>query len=100
MLGSGVFGNLPPEDIRPEPGQSRGVGAVNRDCDQRIAHVGIPLPPGLDGGTAAVGGDDRPGDVAGLGRGEEGDDPGDLAGLGGPGQQGRGAEGLDAGELV
>jgi hypothetical protein len=59
---------------------------------------GVPAgQPGSDGGAAAVGaaavgGDDRAGDVAGLGRGEEGD----LAGLGGPGQQGRGAEGLDA----
>jgi hypothetical protein len=34
VLGSGVFGNLPPEDIGPEPGQSRGVGAVNRDGEQ------------------------------------------------------------------
>src|SRR5580700_6528536 len=52
--------------------------------------------PGSDGGAAAVGGDDRAGDVAGFRGGEEGDDPGDLAGLGGPGQQGRGAEGRDA----
>ena len=37
VLRSGVFGNLPPEDIGPEPGQGRGVGAVNRDCEQRIA---------------------------------------------------------------
>ena len=53
-------------------------------------------PPGSDGSSAAVGGDDRAGDVAGFGRGKEGDHAGDLAGLGGPGQQGRGAEGLDA----
>src|SRR5689334_10097713 len=52
--------------------------------------------PRSDGGTAAVGGDDRAGDVAGLGRGEKGDHAGDLVGLGGPGRQGCGAEGLDA----
>src|SRR5579859_6649582 len=39
MLGSGVFGNLPAEDIGPEPGQSQGVGAVKGDSDQRIAHL-------------------------------------------------------------
>ncbi len=39
--------------------------------------------PESDGGAAAVGGEDRAGDVAGLGRGEEGDDLGDLARLGG-----------------
>ena len=54
-------------------------------------------PPGSDGGTATVSGDDRAGDVAGLGRGEEGDHAGDLVGLGGPAQQGRGAECLGAG---
>src|SRR5690348_6283179 len=53
-------------------------------------------PPGSDGGAAAVGGDDRAGDVAGLRGREEGDDFGDLGGLGGPGEQGGGAESLDA----
>jgi hypothetical protein len=53
--------------------------------------------PGSDGGPAAVSGDDRAGDIAGLRGGEEGDHGGDLAGLGGPGQQSRGAECLDAG---
>jgi len=53
----------------------------------------FPPGPGSDGGAAAVGGEDRAGDVAGLGRGEEGDDLGDLARLGGTGEQGRGSEG-------
>jgi len=52
--------------------------------------------PGSDGGAAAVDGDDRAGDIAGLRGGQEGDHAGDLGGLGGPGQQGRGPEGLDA----
>src|SRR5579863_2403660 len=52
--------------------------------------------PGSDGGAAAVGGDDRAGNVAGLRGGEEGDHAGDLGGLGGPGQQGGGAQRLDA----
>src|SRR5271169_15688 len=43
VLRSGVSGDLPPEDIGPEPGHSRGVGAVNRDGEQRIAHIGIPF---------------------------------------------------------
>ena len=38
VLGSGVFGNLTPEDIGPEPGQGRGVGAVKGDCQKRIGH--------------------------------------------------------------
>jgi hypothetical protein len=50
--------------------------------------------PGLDGGAAAVYGEDRAGDVAGPGRGEEGDDVGDLAGLGGAGEQCCGTESL------
>jgi hypothetical protein len=48
-----------------------------------------------DGGAAAVGGDDRAGDVAGLRGGEEGDDVGDLPGLGGAAEQGGAAEGSD-----
>jgi hypothetical protein len=72
-------------------GEGRPAGLVSLD---------IAEPAGAqarsDGGAAAVGGDDRAGDVAGLGGGEEGDETGDLAGLGGPGQQGRGPEGLDA----
>src|SRR5579864_4500503 len=51
---------------------------------------------GSDGSAAAVDGDDRAGDVAGLRGGEEGDHAGDLGGLSGPGQQGRGAQCLDA----
>src|SRR5260221_14167314 len=49
-----------------------------------------------DGGTAAVGGEDCAGDVAGLRRGEEDDNLGDLTGPRGAGQQGGGAEGFDA----
>ena len=33
VLGSGVFGDLAPEDIGPEPGQGTGVGAVKGDCE-------------------------------------------------------------------
>jgi hypothetical protein len=51
VLGSGVFGNLPPQDIGPEPGQDSGIGAVKGDCEQRIAYgwhlllgVGIGYP--------------------------------------------------------
>src|SRR5260370_4971781 len=47
--------------------------------------------PGSDGGAAAVSGDDRAGDVAGLRGDEQGDDPGALAGLLAPGQPARGA---------
>src|SRR6266487_4674518 len=89
-LGSAAFRNLPPEDIGPEPGQGSGVGAVNGDCEQRVVHGWHYLS------RVAVGGEDRTGDVAGLGRGEEGDNRGDLAGLGGAGEQGRGTEGLYA----
>src|ERR1700729_3606796 len=39
MLRSGVFGNLSSEDIGPEPGQNHGIGTVNGDSDQRIAHL-------------------------------------------------------------
>jgi hypothetical protein len=38
LLGSGIFGNLPPQDIGPEPDQDSGIGAVKGDCEQRIAH--------------------------------------------------------------
>src|ERR1700720_2877452 len=38
VLGRGVSGNLPPQDIGPEPGQGGGVGAVKGDCEQRSAH--------------------------------------------------------------
>ncbi len=73
------------------------AGASRAESNERPGSCAVPAgPPGSDGGTAAVSGDDRAGDVAGLGRGEEGDHAGDLAGVGGPGQQGRGAEGLDA----
>jgi hypothetical protein len=86
------------EPLGAQAQQTPGLGvAVNRHCDQRIAHTGIPsrtdvgyagvrrsgveaagahVPPGpsgSDSSTAAVSGDDRAGDVAGLGRGEEGD---------------------------
>src|SRR6201999_2047103 len=56
-----------------------------------------------DGGAAAVGGDDRTGDVAGLRRGQEDDHISDLFGLGGPADDGGVANaggdlgGLDAG---
>jgi hypothetical protein len=43
VLGSGVFRNLPPEDIGAQLGQGRSVAAVNGDCEQRIAHFGIPF---------------------------------------------------------
>jgi len=43
--------------------------------------------PALDGGAAAVGGEDGTGQVAGFVRGEEGDDLGDLVDLGAPSQQ-------------
>src|SRR6266851_4702899 len=49
---------------------------------------------GSDRGSAAVGGEDRAGDVAGLGGGEEDDHAGDLIGLGGAGHQGGRAGGL------
>src|SRR3984885_11529571 len=45
-----------------------------------------------DGGAAAVGGDDRAGDVGRLGRRQEGDHVGDLARLGGAAEQGGAAE--------
>jgi hypothetical protein len=56
---------------------------------------GIHLPFGgasrqvtaLDGGAAAVGGEDGTGQVAGFVRGEEGNDLGDLVDLGAPSQQ-------------
>ena len=38
VLGRGIFGNLPPQDIGPEPDQDSGIGAVKGDCEQRIAH--------------------------------------------------------------
>src|ERR1700722_12886731 len=37
--GSGIFGNLPSEDIGPELGQGQRVGTVNGDSDQRTAHL-------------------------------------------------------------
>ena len=49
----------------------------------------------LDRGTAAVGGEDRTGQVAGLVGGQEGDDLGDLADFGGPPEEGGLAETLD-----
>src|SRR6266851_8964738 len=49
---------------------------------------------GSDRGSAAVGGEDRAGDVAGLGGGEEDDHAGDLIGLGGAGHEGGRAGGL------
>src|SRR5690348_15928289 len=69
---------------------SRGVGyaSVREDVARTTWRRSRRASGGSDGGTAAVGSDDRAGDVAGLGRGEEGDHAGDLAGLGGPGQQG------------
>ena len=51
-LGSGVFGNLTPEDIGPEPGQGSGVGAVKGDCEQRIGHDWYSLSRGV--GYASV----------------------------------------------
>src|SRR3984957_5377658 len=62
-----------------------------------LSFIGHPAQaPASDGGAAAVGGENRAGDVAGLRRGEERDDFGDLTRPGGTGEQGRGAEGLDA----
>src|SRR5260221_14330639 len=49
---------------------------------------------GSDGGSAAVGGEDRAGGVAGLGGGEEDDHAGDLIGLGGAGHEGGRAHGF------
>ncbi len=72
--------------VLPYEAYGHGLGDLPGDQIELVAGV-----PGSDGGTAAVSGDDRAGDVAGFGRGEEGDHAGELAGLSGPGQQGRGA---------
>src|SRR5579859_5419706 len=78
------------------PVVANGRNLASRREKRRLRHRRGWRRPGLDGGAAAVGGEDRAGDVAGPGRGEEGDDLGDLARLGGAGEQGGGAEGLDA----
>jgi hypothetical protein len=82
-------------------GRPEGLARIARGltCRKEGGRDPAPFPPapGSDGGPAAVSGDDRAGDIAGLRGGEEGDHGGDLAGLGGPGQQSRGAECLDAG---
>src|SRR5260370_36212234 len=54
---------------------------------------GNAVPSGLDGGAAAVGGQDRAGGVAGPRRGGEADEPGDLLGARGAAPPGACARG-------
>ena len=71
-------------DARPA---TRSIG-----CDvalgRRVTRLGASRQvTALDGGAAAVGGEDDTGQVAGFVRGEEGDDLGDLVDLGAPSEQ-------------
>jgi hypothetical protein len=63
------------------------ICAAVRSCPSGVVTGGdrdLPFEKAAsDGGAAAVGGDGRAGEVAGLRRGEECDDLGDLGGLGG-----------------
>src|SRR6202023_3437503 len=107
-LGRGAGVDGPAERGGPEGRELARVSAVDAQGEQRDGHElllwvewpgsGQPSrPPSimarLDGRAAAVSGQDRAGDVAGLRRGEEADQPGDLLRAGGAAHRGGGTEG-------
>lgn len=94
---------IPPSCWRFHPGLRPWAVGRCTVVDIRVGHIinllrtdAGAVQVGSDGGAASVDGDHSAGQVASLGRGQEGDELGDLARLGCPAEKGGSAEGFDA----